>query len=360
MSRRAPKFSLEIRLKSPICRDEVRILPVPEPFTIPSRLAGIPAFPSVAMKLLALLADGDCDFSDIAACIASDPVLSGQLLKRANAADQPHYCEVQDVLRAATALGLDRTREVSLSAATSVYARPAMRSEILRPCWRHTLACAIAASEVARVSGIRAAEPYTAGLLHDIGRLGLLSAYPTAYEEIMTRAGTPGELIALERERFDVDHIEAGAWLARRWNLPEPLTEAIARHHEAPAGALDQVTVTQIACRLADMLGFSVIPSDEPLYLDEIAGALPEGTRKRLDARLRFLQDAIGAEIQFLESPEGPTAGSGAVTDGEEPQENGPPPGDSPADPASKLAILAAVLAVVGLLLSLMPVFLRR
>jgi HD-like signal output (HDOD) protein len=88
------------------------------------------------------------------------------------------------------------------------------------------------------------------------------------------------------RERFGVDHVDVGVWLARRWTLPESIVDVIGRHHEAPAGPLDHVKVVQIACRLADLLGFGVNrPSELPDFSD-ISGSLPEGTRLRLSAQL--------------------------------------------------------------------------
>ncbi len=306
------------------------------------------------MKLLSLLANDNCDFSRIAACIATDPGLSGRLIKRANAGDQPRYCEVRNVLQAAVALGLDRTREVSLAAATSEYARVAFRSEVLRACWHHTLACAIAASELARLSGFRPAEPYTAGLLHDVGRLGLLSACPAEYEEIMTRAESSAHLTGLESECFGLDHVEAGVWLARRWNLPEPLIEAIGSHHSAPAGPPDQVSIIQAACRLADLLGFSVIrPAGNP-NLDEAAGALPEWIRSRLEARLPALREVIDAEIRLMETPE---RREPRAEFREQPE---PVPAGATDDTARNLAAVGALAALAGLLLSAAAIFLRR
>jgi putative nucleotidyltransferase with HDIG domain len=331
------------------------------PSKMPPRLESVPAFPSVVMKLLSLLADGESSFSSIAACIATDPVLSGRLIARANAADQPSYIEARNVLQATLALGLDRTREISLVIATSVYAHSAIQSEILRPCWHHTLACALAASEIARQCGLRPAEPYTAALLHDIGRFALLAAYPAEYEEIMAGAdGEPDDLIRMERERFGVDHVEAGLWLARRWNLPESIVEVIGRHHEAPTGALDQVTVVQVGCRFADLLGFSVNRPTRPPNLDEISATLPEWVRKRLGAQIRPLQDAIAREILFFAGAEAPPLGSpGVIVDDAEPDER-PSTCRSPHDVPRQMPSLGSVLAAIALLLAAAVLFVQR
>jgi len=306
------------------------------------------------MKLMSLLADEESSASIIAACVAADAAISGRLIKRANAADQPRYCETREVLQAVVALGFERTREISLAQATSVYASSAIKSDLWQPCWRHTLACALAASEVARQIGISPAEAYTAALMHDIGRLGLLAAYPAEYEEIVARAeGRSDELIELERERFGMDHTEAGRWLARKWNLPESIVEVILRHHEIPTGALDQVAVAQIACRLADLFGYGVNGPSEARDGNEIMAILPEWVRVRLGGRLGAMQAAIAEEIGHLEASEGLPGGRPEVSvDGGE-SEEGRLAGESPQDlagrrPARRWPRTAMVVAILG------------
>jgi putative nucleotidyltransferase with HDIG domain len=274
---------------------------------MPPKLANVPAFPAVATKLLSLLSDEGSNFSDIAACIGTDPVLSGRLIKRANAADQASYCEARTVLQAVSALGMERTRELSLAIATMGYARQAVNCDFLKPCWNHSLACALVASDLARQCGHRPAEAYTAGLLHDIGRLGLLTAYTKEYQEILSGAAAwPEDMLAHEREVFGVDHVAAGAWLAREWQLPESLTLVITRHHEPPKGELDMVALVQIACRFAEFLGYAVTEAAEPRDLDAIVAPLPQSVRARIAARIPALQEAIAAEIRQFDDPDGP------------------------------------------------------
>src|SRR4051812_30007381 len=117
----AHDFSLEIAVKVPTCR-RMSGLQLKGPSEMPARLGKVPAFPAVAIKLLSLLANEESSVSSIAACLATDPVLSGRLIERANAADQPRYCTTRSVFQAVVSLGVDRTREISLAIATSVYA----------------------------------------------------------------------------------------------------------------------------------------------------------------------------------------------------------------------------------------------
>jgi len=278
------------------------------PVRLPPRLASLTLtpFPSIATKLLALFADDASNLSSIAACIATDVTLSARLIKRANAADQPHYCDIRDVLQATVTLGLDRTREVSLATALATYARYAFQSSVLRPCWDHTLACAVIASKLARLWGLRPLECYTTGLFHDIGRLALLTAYPYEYELILKGSdGEPEVLIAAEAARFGMDHTAVGSWLASRWCLPESIVEAIARHHERIDGSLEELTVIKVACRMADLLEFAVTRSSKRPELGEITEALPEWTRKQVAADLKNIRDAVAIEVRVFDNESG-------------------------------------------------------
>jgi HD-like signal output (HDOD) protein len=247
------------------------------------------------MRLLALLADENCSLPNLAACIATDPIFSARVLKRANAADVAGYMPTCDIPQALVVLGLERTRQLTLTIATVAYLGKALREEHLRRCWRHMVACGLASSTIAKASGLPPAEAYTAGLIHDIGRLGLITAYRDEYVRAMEKAREEGlDLLELERERFGVDHTEAGEWLAAQWNLPESLAKIARCHHEEPSEELDVLAIVQIGCRLADLLGFSVSERPVTHSFDDITAALPAPAR----IRLRGLLDALTAEIQ--------------------------------------------------------------
>jgi HD-like signal output (HDOD) protein len=268
-------------------------------------LASAPAFPPIVMKLLAILADENSSLANVAACIATDPTFSGLVLKRANAADMVQQAPARDVRQALVTLGIERTRELTLTKAAIAYMGAALKTEQLRRCWRHMVACAMAAAEIARACKLDAAEPYTAGLLHDIGRLGLLTAYPRDYEQTMLHAHQHSiDLIDYERERFGVDHTEAGRWLATRWKLPETIAWVAGRHHDEPSGPVDLLVIVQMACRLADLLGYYATEPLKPPDFDSITAPLSERARKRLRARLPNLAADIAGRIDYFEYSE--------------------------------------------------------
>jgi len=85
-------------------------------------------------------------------------------------------------------------------------------------------------------------------LLHDIGKLVLMHAYPGYPAQVHQGARTPEERIHRERRELGVDHALVGGVLARRWGLPKAVASVIERHHA------DDAVGEAAFVRLADML----------------------------------------------------------------------------------------------------------
>jgi putative nucleotidyltransferase with HDIG domain len=102
--------------------------------------------------------------------------------------------------------------------------------------WRHSVAVAVSASVVADEAGQAKAVAFTAGLLHDIGKLVLASAERELYARLIQRAKDQGLVLsALERSALGTDHAELGGELMRRWNLPPDVVAAVRHHHDLAA-----------------------------------------------------------------------------------------------------------------------------
>jgi hypothetical protein len=125
--------------------------------------------------------------------------------------------------------------------------------------------------------------------------LGLLAAYPVEYAAAV--AAAEGDLAALlveEKKRFAADHCEIGRWLLEDWHLPAEFCSIVGRHHEKPGrGAFDLLTVAQLACQLADMLGYSLVASAHQMTFDEVRSLLPEWARIRFTTKPEVLVELI-------------------------------------------------------------------
>jgi putative nucleotidyltransferase with HDIG domain len=166
----------------------------------------------------------------------------------------------------------------------------------LQSSWRHSLACALIAEELAPSYGIAGDHGYTAGLLHDLGRLGLLKAYPNPYKVLLNHDyESVGDVLASERRVFQVDHCQAGLWLTRSWGFPEELQAITAHHHQCRFGR-DQgvVGLAGAGCLLADALGFQSVNCRIAAGIEEVVDSMPgaagldlEDLRERIMERLQ-------------------------------------------------------------------------
>ena len=253
-----------------------------------------------------LLADESVSVSDVADLVASDPMLSARLLQYVNSAEFALPYPVSDVGRALALLGLDHTRQVTLTLATVAYAKGALRTTELRRSWEHTVATAILADQIARACGVFTDVAYTAGIIHDIGRLGLLVAYPREYQRIIRDAADRClDLLDFESEQFGIHHAEAGRILAERWGLPDEFRIVAGRHHDVCEGReLDLLRIVHVGCRLADALGYDFTRPLIPLDVEIILASLPDLARQRFQMPAAELRAVIERRIRAYDSPD--------------------------------------------------------
>jgi HD-like signal output (HDOD) protein len=270
----------------------------------PGPLTEVPAFPAVAIKTLQALSRERGALSELSEIIRSDAAISAGILRMANSALFHLRIEISGVLHAIHMLGLERVKGVVVTVAMKSYLGQSIEVPQLRACWRHSLACAILAEEFARASLMESDVAYTAGLMHDVGRLGLIAAYPMEYAAfLMKTENEPCDAMAKERDLFGIDHCQAGQLLVARWNLPKIFVEVTLRHHDARiAGEPTILTIVRRSCRMADTLGFGVVQPIHALSYEEILRDLPERERNRFPRESSELGQHIAAKINSIES----------------------------------------------------------
>jgi len=267
---------------------------------ISASLKKVPPFPPVAAKLLSLLADAAVDTNEVADLIASDATFTARLLQRVNSAEFGFVSDITNVRRAVALLGLDVTRQITLAHATAAYAQGGLKAGSMRRCWQHTVATAVLAEEIAEACDAFANVAFTAGIMHDIGRLGLLVAYPDEYERvILDAAGRSLDVLDFEEEQFGAHHAEAGRLLAERWGLPSEMAVIAGRHHDPCEGAeLDLLRIVHVACRLADVLGYYVVKPLAAANIGDVIAQLPAQARARLAEAPAELCQRIEQKLQ--------------------------------------------------------------
>jgi HD-like signal output (HDOD) protein len=270
----------------------------------PGSLAEVPAFPAVAIKTLQVMSRERGELSELSELISSDTAMSAGILRMANSALFNVRVEISSVLQAIHMLGLDRVKGVVVTVAMKAYLGQNVEVPVLRACWRHSLACASVAEEFARASFMEEEVAYTAGLMHDVGRLGLIAAYPTEYTDFLMNAeNDPCDPMARERDLFGVDHCQAGKLLVARWRLPKIFSEVTLRHHDAfTADDSAILKLVRRSCRMADVLGFDVVHPIHPVSYEEILKDLSARERNRFPRESSELVQHIASKINSIES----------------------------------------------------------
>ncbi len=226
----------------------------------------LPTLPMVAYQLLALADDDRAGAGEMAKLVEQDPSLALKLLRAVNSAFYALKVEVTSVRQAIVLLGMEEVRRIAIGSLLSerflaVSAGVRRYAEAL---WYHVLATAILAQDFVS-SGDDEPDPYTLGLLHDIGWLLLLVQGPAVFKAIAQEEDRPRREI---EPAWGVDHQLWGAKLAEHWELPEPFQVVALKHHD-PEGELDPpryLCIIHVANYLATSAGFNFLRTPpEPL-----------------------------------------------------------------------------------------------
>lgn len=267
-------------------------------------LRRLPPFPAVATKLLRVLSEQDVQVREIVGLIRADPALASELMRVVNSAIYGFPSHISSIQNAVTLLGLETVRRFALTVSMKGFLHTALRLDLLRRVWRHSLACGMLCEEISRACSTSQGSDdraYTGGLLHNIGRLGLFVAHPHAYAELL---GDAAVVDYLERERqiFGLDHCEAGAWLAHAWGLPQELEVVIAGHHQRPAKpAVELADLVRVGVLLTDSLGFDVTPPMPVYTMPEIRALLPSAAQYRFDPEPEALTARITTQLDAFD-----------------------------------------------------------
>ncbi len=274
----------------------------PNPMGLAWDPESLPPFPAVALKALKLMSGTDTSLLELCNLIRPDPAFSAAVLRIANSPLVAFSKDITSVLQASMLLGFRRLRSVVMTLGLKAY----LHNSLLA-------AHAVMLAPQRRLRNRRRAQrkldripdkdfAYTAGILHDIGRVAMATIMPESYTRVLERgADGPQDVIQAEREFCGIDHCEAGHSLVVAWELPEAFIEITARHHDPTARPVGAASLIAPSCRLADALGFAVIRCRIPRTYAEAVASFPDRARKRFPAEEAELAAEIANQINVIE-----------------------------------------------------------
>lgn len=270
----------------------------------PWTLLRLPPFPPLALQVMRMVSRDDVSMKELSEIISADQAFASEILMIANSPLYQSRREIDSILQATTLLGLERMKGLTVTVGVRAYLGDWFNLPSLRACWRHSAACALIAEKLAAAAHMDRDTCYTAGLIHDIGRLGLAALHPQAYARFLqSTSKTPCDVLARERELFSCDHCEAGRNLVEAWKLPGSLTEVVSRHHEPRSWREDDIlSIVYLSCRMADSLGFAAAHDlNSPAYEDLIV-QIPQDERGRFPEKSEEMTLRLAAQINAIEN----------------------------------------------------------
>lgn len=261
-------------------------------------LSKLPPFRPAVLKLLNISSDSGTAIPAFEEVFKGDPALTADLLLVANSALFGNRAQIATIRHALAYLGLERVRALASTIAVGFFVRNQPRSGVVRQIWEHSIAAAVIAENLGGLSGLP--DLYTAGLTHDLGRLGLLLAVGPPYDNAMSAAFADYEEAAkAEISLVGMDHGEAGSVVGRRWTFPPVLYACMSEHHkELPMRIGDPLWTVQLACRMAGSLGYPEVRLAQAVEVPELPEILRTHTElasDRLQALIATQLEAVGA-----------------------------------------------------------------
>ena len=276
--------------REPFSENEISQLRV----TTTVRLCNLPLFNQGAIKLLTIASADDGAMAEFETVFRSDPGLAAELLLLANSGAFGFRARISSIGRALQFIGLERSRSLASRIAMSFYLRTSSRKEV-QAVWSHSIATAVLAEHIGVVTGRPMPILFTAGLLHDVGTLGLFLTSRGQYPELIAlKLADVEEASRIETLLWGVSHTEAGAVLADAWGFPASLRRCISDHHGDVSASDDPLlSVVQLACGLASSLGYA----EAFVAAGGRTAVLPPDLARRPELAPELLQDLITTQM---------------------------------------------------------------
>jgi putative nucleotidyltransferase with HDIG domain len=278
------------------------------PNEVIAKVKNLPAVSQAALKLVTLLDQPAVSNEDVVTVLKYDNVMTAKLLRACNSPYFGFEEKISSVEQAVLILGHQQILHMVLSLAFGGAMSTTLPGYAIeaKELWSHSLTTAVAAEQLVK-SGVpmevESPVAFTAGLLHDIGKLALNQVLDadaqTAIRSCIVQKHLPRNIA--EREVLGTDHCEVGAHLLKTWRLPDEIVEAVARHHRpvtAPEPKLS--AVIHVSNCLAHLVGSSLGWESYAVVADFNANRALGITPEKLESLMISVHDSAGKVEHFM------------------------------------------------------------
>ncbi|MGM9491028.1 HDOD domain-containing protein [Ideonella sp. YS5] len=229
------------------------------------QVRNLPALPQAVLEARQLLDSEDVAFEPLADAISHDSALAADLLRLANSSLYGLAGRVRTVRDAVSVLGLRNLDMLLTAAALRGALQPAGGCPFdALSHWRHGVATGLCAFHLAAERKQQRDAAFTAGLLHDLGRLAMACVAPGKMQELLSRqAAEDAPALGLEQHLWGTDHAGFGAIVAQHWHFGADIVEAIRHHHAPPERPVTPlVDIVHVADAMVHALDINALPAE--------------------------------------------------------------------------------------------------
>ena len=212
----------------------------------------VPPYPAVAFRIENLVRGKDYGLDDLAKLVSSDQVLAADVLRCANSALYVRGSPVASVKQAVGRIGAKDVARLALASGLGAHALAAGRlSSIRRKVWFDALASALLAQDLAKARSLAADVAFSAGLLHDFGKVVAIACIE---ELLQNREDVAPKDEGEWTEIMDRYHLELGVVMAARWDLPPVISDAISLHHSQERTAASDPAIVEVVVEVDQVI----------------------------------------------------------------------------------------------------------
>ncbi len=236
----------------------------------------LPSLPEIYVRVAELLGSDDSTAHQIGEALQTDPMLTAKILTMINSAyyGLPH--KVTSISHAVALLGRGLLKHMLLrSVLGDVFSNINIPNFSMQDFWHHSVKTAIISRHLAmqNVNILDHEAFFTAGLLHDIGKLVIAKASPAALAKINELVEAEGmEPLEAETQILGFTHLEVGGALMQKWGMPQLLTECVINHHETDHEG--PLAVETAIVFVANLLSHLPLAEDE-VQMEKILQTIP-------------------------------------------------------------------------------------
>ncbi len=253
----------------------------------------LPVMPEVAHALIRTLNEEDVDITQVRDVIGKDPVLTATLVRMANSAIFGLSRSVTTLDNAVSVVGMSQIRARALSICMAhVFAMPTGMNRLAF--WKESMTCAGYAKWLAVATGMDEHQAWLTGMMLRLGQLLIVQQTPSAVSTLEKMPRLPGERWEREREICGFDEGQLTAEIAKRWDFPTEMVDALANTSN-PTNAEPFVPlagVVHLAALIADHSDFKV----------ESLASLPEPVVRKLELNLMWMGVHLPASEHFSDT----------------------------------------------------------